>query len=223
MLKRHQNGIVCPHCMVMRLDEKSKYTFKCLEQKCDTKACHIRPQVLVTIGDLARWMTQGYIMNILPGITMHMPVSEEDTFYFETLRKPLESDSETTACIFYNEQANACEIRYGRPISCQTFPLAFNGEKYVLSSKDCPGVGKGEVSKEALREARDIAEKEFNEHNETTAALPALYSVILNQMIRQSAESMKDLSEEDRKKMDEILAKSKDSTDKDDSSTDQSE
>jgi Fe-S-cluster containining protein len=207
----------------MRLTEKSKYTFKCLEQKCDTKACHIRPNVLVTIGDLARWMTQGYVMKILPGITMHTPVSEEDIFYFETLRKPLESDPDTTACIFYNEQANACEIRYGRPISCQTFPLAFNGEKYILSSKDCPGVGKGEVSKDVLREARDLAEKEFNERNETTAALPVLYSVIMNQMLRQSAEAMQDLSEEDRKKMDEILGKSKDSTDKDDSSTDQSE
>jgi Fe-S-cluster containining protein len=207
----------------MRLTEKSKYTFKCLEQKCDTKACHIRPNVLVTIGDLARWMTQGYVMKILPGITMHTPVSEEDIFYFETLRKPLESDPDTTACIFYNEQANACEIRYGRPISCQTFPLAFNGKKYILSSKDCPGVGKGEVSKDVLREARDLAEKEFNERNETTAALPVLYSVIMNQMLRQSAEAMQDLSEEDRKKMDEILGKSKDSTDKDDSSTDQSE
>ncbi|MFW9806656.1 MAG: YkgJ family cysteine cluster protein, partial [Candidatus Thorarchaeota archaeon] len=163
------------------MTEKSKYTFKCLEHKCDTKACHIRPQVLVTIGDIARWMTQGYIMNILPGITLHMPVSDQDTFYFETLRKPLESDPEATACIFYNEGANGCEIRYGRPISCQTFPLAYNGEKFVLSSKDCPGVGQGELTKEALSEARDLAEKEFNERTQTTAALPALYSVIMNQ------------------------------------------
>lgn len=205
------------------MSEKSKYTFKCLEQKCDTKACHIRPQVLVTIGDFARWMSQGYIMHILPGITIHMPVSEQDSFYFETLRKPLESDPEATACIFYNEQSNACEIRYGRPISCQTYPLVFNGENYVLSSKDCPGVGQGEVSKEALQEARTLAEQEFNERKETTAALPAVYSVMMNQMIKQSTEAMQNLSEDDRKKMDEIIAKSNEPTSEEDPSTDQSE
>lgn len=206
------------------MSEKSKYSFKCLEQKCDTKACHIRPQVLVTIGDFVRWMNHDYIMNILPGITVHIPESEHDTFYFETIRKPLESDPESTACIFYNEQANSCEIRYDRPISCQTFPLAFNGEKYVLSSKDCPGVGEGEVKKEALQEARSLAEKEFNERIETTAALPAVYSVMMTQMMRQSAEAMQKLSEEDRKMMDEILAKSKEEpTSEQESSTDQSE
>ena len=205
------------------MSEKSKYTFKCLEQKCDTKACHIRPQVLVTVGDFARWMSQGFIMNILPGITMHMPVSEQDSFYFETLRKPLESNPEASACIFYNEQANACEIRYGRPISCQTYPLMFNGENFVLSSKDCPGIGQGEVSKEALQEARTLAEQEFNERKETTAALPAVYSVMMNQMIKQSTEAMQNLSEEDRKKMDDIIAKSNEPTDEEEPSTDQSE
>lgn len=200
------------------MSEKSKYNFKCLEQKCDTKACHIRPKVNVTLGDLSRWMTQGYIMNILPGITFHMPESEQDSFYLETARKPIESDQEATACIFYNESANGCEIRYGRPISCQTYPLEFNGEKFVLSSKDCPGVGEGEVSKDALQDARNLAEQEFKERKETETALPAIYSVIMNQMIRQSAEAMQNLSEEDRKKMDEILAKSKD----DDEPTDQS-
>jgi Fe-S-cluster containining protein len=205
------------------MSEKSKYNFKCLEQKCDTKTCHIRPQVLITLGDLARWMTQGYIVNILPGIAIHLPESEKDTFFLHAVRKPLESDPETTACIFYNEKANACEIRYGRPISCQTYPLEFTGEKYILSSKDCPGVGQGEVSKDALQEARELAEQEFNERKETTAALPAVYSVMMNQMLRQSAEAMQNLSEEDRIKMDEILAKSKDEPDNNDSSIDQSE
>ncbi len=206
------------------MSEKSKYNFKCLEQKCETKACHIRPLVNVTIGDLTRWMTQGYIMNILPGITIHLPEAEQDTFYFETVRKPLTKDAETTACIFYNEEANACEIRYGRPISCQTYPLEFNGEKYILSTKDCPGVGKGEVSKEALQEARRLTEQEYNERRETATALPAIYSVLMNQMIRQSAEAMQNLSEDDRKKMDEILSKSKDEpAEEENTSTDQSE
>ncbi|MFX1482851.1 MAG: YkgJ family cysteine cluster protein [Promethearchaeota archaeon] len=195
------------------MTEKAKYTFKCLETKCDTKACHIRPTINVTNGDMARWSKQGYLMNILPGLTLKLPQSEQDLISIEMKRKPLEGDSEATACIFYNEGANACEIRYSRPISCRTFPLEYNGEKYVLSAKDCPGVGKGEVSKEALQEARETAEQEFNERVETLSSLPVIYTIIMNQMLRQSAEAMQNLSEEDRKKMDEILGKSSESED----------
>lgn len=201
------------------MTEKSKYNFKCLEQKCDTKACHIRPTINVTHADIARWTKLGYLMNILPGLTLNLPKSEEDLISIEMLRKPLQNDSDTTACVFYNEGANACEIRYSRPISCRSYPLEFNGEKYVLSSKDCPGVGQGEVSKEALQEARNLAEQEFNERIETISSLPVIYTIIMNQMLRQSAEAMQNLSEEDRKKMDEILGKS--STDNE--STDQAE
>jgi len=152
-------------------------------------------------------------MNILGGLTLRLPQSEQDLIGIEMLRKPLEDDSENTSCVFYNEEANACEIRYARPISCQTFPLEFNGEKYVLSSKDCPGVGQGEVSKETLQESRALAEQEFNERIETISALPVVYTIIMNQMMRQSAEAMQNLSEEDRKKMDEILGRGSEDVD----------
>lgn len=126
-----------------------------------------------------------------------------------TKRIPLKDDDERTACIFYEEEANGCAIRFSRPISCRAYPLAFDGEKYFLSDKDCPGVGKGEPTREALMEARGIAEQEFKERIETLTALPALYTVIMTPIIQQSTEAMRSLSEEDRKKMDEILSKSK--------------
>ncbi len=190
------------------MSEKSKYIFKCLEQKCETRSCHIRPHVDVTLGDLSRWTAQGYLMKILHGVTLKMPESEQGILSLEMMRKPLVSNENTTACIFYNEEANGCEIRYSRPLSCRSFPLEYNGEKYYLSTKDCPGIGKGEVSKETLKESRDLAEQMFKERGETLTTIPALYSLIMTQMLRQSAEAMKNLSEEDRKKMDEIFAKS---------------
>lgn len=162
-------------------------------------------------------------MNILPGFTLKLPKSEEDLISIEMLRKPLNTDSESTACIFYNEGANSCEIRYSRPISCRTYPLEYTGEKYILSSKDCPGVGQGEVNKETLLEARNLAEQEFNERNETISSLPVVYTIIMNQMLRQSAEAMQNLSEEDRKKMDEILGQTPEDEDKTEKSTDQAE
>jgi Fe-S-cluster containining protein len=185
------------------MSEKSKYNVKCLEQKCTTKACHVRPQVTVTLGDLGRWTAQGYLMNILPGVSLKMPKSEDDRIFLEMARKPLEEDPEKTSCIFYNEKANGCEIRYSRPLSCRTYPLEYNGEKFYLSSKDCPGVGQGEVSKEALQEARNLAEQEYRERTETDASLPAIYSIIMTELIRQSAEAMKKKSEEEKKSIDD--------------------
>ncbi|MBE0525299.1 MAG: YkgJ family cysteine cluster protein [Candidatus Thorarchaeota archaeon] len=189
------------------MSEKSKYTFKCLEQQCTTIACHIRPTIDVSLGDLTRWTTQGYLMNIIPGVSLHLPKSEHELLNLEMSRKPLLKDSEQTACFFFDEEANGCEIRYSRPLSCRAYPLEYNGEKFYLSSKDCPGVGQGEVTKEALQEVRDLAEQAYKERGETYTALPALYSIIMTQMIKQSTEAMQSLSEEDRKKMDEIMSK----------------
>jgi Fe-S-cluster containining protein len=202
--------------------QKSKYTFKCMEQKCTTRACHIRPNVNVTFGDLGRWTAQEYLQHILGGVTVRMLDPETGKMALETKRIPLKDESEGDACIFYQEEANGCAIRFSRPISCQTYPLEYNGEKYYLSSKDCPGVGMGEVSKEALQEARKLAEQEYIERVETMAALPAAYAVIMGPIIQQSAEAMQSLSEEDRKKMDEILARSsKADSEESDESTDQ--
>lgn len=139
-------------------------------------------------------------MNILPGVSLKMPTTEDEGIVLEMARKPLEAEPESSCCIFYNEKANGCEIRYSRPFSCRTYPLEYNGEKYYLSSKDCPGVGQGEVSKEALQEARTLAEQEYRERVETDTTLPAIYSVIMSELIRQSAEAMKKRSEEDKGK-----------------------
>ncbi|MGY5862428.1 MAG: YkgJ family cysteine cluster protein [Candidatus Thorarchaeota archaeon] len=190
------------------MGEKSKFSFKCLEQKCDTKACHIRQRINVTMSDIARWTSQNYLAQILPGVTLSMPSNENEPIALTTIRKPLESDPEQTACIFYHEESNGCTIRYARPISCRAFPLEFNGEKYYLSDKNCPGVGEGEVNKDALKEARDLAEQEYRERIETLAALPGVYSIFMGMMIRQSAEAMKDLSEVDKKSIEDIMAKS---------------
>ncbi len=194
------------------MPEKKKYSFKCQEQNCSDRVCCKRPHVNVTFGDLARWMTQGYIETILPGLTIKVPASEGDSFAIETLRKPLKSaegkdEEQADACIFFHEESNACTIRFSRPISCRTFPLEYTGSKFVVTDQRCSGIGRGEVTKEALKEARDLAEQEFRERTETLAALPSVYGILMGYMLRQSAETMKNLSEEDRKKLEEIMSK----------------
>jgi Fe-S-cluster containining protein len=183
-----------------------KYSFKCLGQNCETQACHFREQVNVTIDDLARWTQAGHLQNILPGLRFNLPQSENEPIAIETRRKDLE-DQDGTACIFYHEESSACEIGYNKPISCQTYPLKYNGKKFYVSDRDCPGVGEGEVTKEALKEVKEKAEQDFHERQRTQASLPALYSLIMGQLMQQSAQAMQDLSEEDRKRIQDIMAR----------------
>lgn len=189
------------------MSEKTKYSFKCLEQDCPQRVCCTRAHVNVTIGDISRWTEDDHLAHIIPGLTLVAPESEEDSISIETRRSPLKADPEKTACVFYTEDSNACYIRYSRPISCRTFPLEYDGTKFRAVDKACPGIGQGEVQKDSLREARETAEQEFKERSETDKAIPGLYAVLMNHMLRQSAETMKGLSEEDRKRIDEIMSK----------------
>ena len=189
------------------MSDRPKYSFECLEQKCETADCHLRPQVTVTLGDISRWTTQNYLQHILPGVILQIPETENDLVRLEMARKPLQKDTEKTACIFYHEESNACQIRYSRPISCRTYPLQYDGEKYRVSDKNCPGIGEGEVTKETLQEQRELAEQDYRERLETLTTIPGVYALFMGQMIRQSAEAMQGLSEEDRKRLEEIMAK----------------
>lgn len=193
--------------LVILMSDKSKYSFKCQEQDCPQRVCCTRAHVNVTIGDISRWTEQDYLSHIIPGLVLVAPESEEDSIGIETQRRPLKKDPESTACMFYHEDSNACSIRYSRPISCRTYPLDYDGTKFRVIEKNCSGIGKGEVQKDSLREARETAEQELKERCETEKALPGLYAVLMNHMFRQSAEAMKGLSEEDRAKVDEIMSK----------------
>ncbi|TFF95570.1 YkgJ family cysteine cluster protein [Candidatus Thorarchaeota archaeon] len=189
------------------MSEKKKYSFKCAKQNCPDRVCCTRPHVNVTYGDLSRWTTQNYLNHILQGIALNLEEADKGGITLGTLRKPLSKDPEQTACIFFDEEANACRIRFSRPISCRTFPLEHDGEKFYVTNKNCAGIGKGEVTREALKEAKELAEKEYNERIETNTSLPAVYSVIMGQMLRKSAEAMQSMSEEDRQKLEEIMSK----------------
>ena len=67
----------------------------------------------------------------------------------------------------------------------------------------------GDTLHDSIKEAKELAEQDYKERVETITSLPAIYTLIMAPMIRQSTEAMERMSEEDRKRMDEILAKSK--------------
>ncbi len=191
------------------MTEKSKYNFKCLGQECETQACHTRSQVRVTIGDLSRWTSQNQLNYVLGGVGIFPDTDDNKMLTMAIFPKPSKSDPEKKGCMFYNEESKSCNIAYFKPISCRTYPLEYDGSKYYVSDKNCPGVGKGEVTKESLKEAKELAEQDYNERMTTRHVLPAFYNVIMNMIALQNQVAMGALSEEDRQALEKIMEKTK--------------
>ncbi len=135
-----------------------------------------------------------------------------------------EAKSDTTAedkkpqmrCPLYRVNDKTCMIYENRPISCREFPLEYDGKAFALTEEpDCPGVGQGSMSKEELQQIREDARICHGELRRMRISLPVLHQIIsqntiqafLQQIARDSEERMKNLSEEDRKKMEEISNK----------------
>ncbi|MFW9918704.1 MAG: YkgJ family cysteine cluster protein [Candidatus Thorarchaeota archaeon] len=189
------------------MSEKAKYSFKCLEKECETQACHTREQIRITLGDLSRWTASGQLQHVIDRFVIFPDKEDQNHIAIAAFQKPLKENPEKRACIFYDEETKSCGIMYSKPISCRTYPLEYDGSRFYVSDKNCPGVGKGEISKESLKTARDLAEQEYNERIFTRHVLPGFYSVIMNTVAIQNQMAMSNLSEEDRAKLEELMSK----------------
>ncbi len=130
--------------------------------------------------------------------------------------EPAEAKKKQIRCPLYRVSDKTCLIYENRPIYCREFPLEYDGKAFALSEEpDCPGVGQGPMSKEELQLIREDARICHGELRRMRISLPVLHQIIsqntiqafLQQIARDSEERMKNLSEEDKKKMDEISRK----------------
>ncbi len=130
--------------------------------------------------------------------------------------EPAEGKKNQMRCPLYRANDKTCLIYENRPIFCREFPLEYDGKAFALSEEpDCPGVGQGPMSKEELQQIREDARICHGELRRMRISLPVLHQIIsqatiqafLQQIARDSEERMKNLSEEDKKKMDEISRK----------------
>lgn len=111
------------------------------------------------------------------------------------------------ACPFLKK--NDCTIYDSRPVSCQAFPLSFNGKNFTQVTEDCPGVGKGKMTKESLEEIRSAADAGYHSKVRTIAILPALQAIILKEAMNKSEEAVSKLSSEDKEKLKTIFGEIK--------------
>jgi Fe-S-cluster containining protein len=190
-------------------EEKSKFKFECT--RCGA-CCQNRERIPVTFSDLARWTKQGSFMSIiLPHLELGS-ISEEDEIakiaLVPYIKMKDEDEKGMGTCPFYDPENKMCNIYFTLPIFCKTFPLSYNGEKYYVSDPSCEGLGKGKMTADKLKIMRQNAIQDFNERADTTIAMIPLQGMFIRHFMKQSEESMKNLSPEDQEKLDDLIKKS---------------
>lgn len=176
-----------------------KFIFECLDENCPNRKCCSRDPVMVYFEDIKRW-SMDQTLNV---VFANLEYSLEAGYPMIILKKyPNEQ-----LCTMFNKETNRCNIYYSKPISCSAYPLGFNGNAFFIIDKECQGLGQGSMTKEALKEMRDRAKLDFECRTQTSATLPLLNLLFMQFMQKQSQEALGSLSEEDKKKLEEILSK----------------
>ena len=171
-----------------------KFKFECQR----TGDCCKRENVLIGFADLQKWVSDQTIFRI-----GHMITSKVDDDEFQLL---LAKDDDGF-CSLYHRDNKACTIHYNKPLFCKSYPLGFNGENYVLKSKECTGVGKGKMTKEDLKQMRDCAKEDHESRQMTALVFPVLQGIFFRQLAEESKKFMEALSPEDKEKMEKLLKK----------------
>ncbi len=206
--------------------QKTKFTFKCT--RCD-KCCLSRGPIPITAWDLQLWAHNKVVANFLP----YLDIQEIPSGGIDLILKPLlpsKSGDEKDAtspfqqvpiekligakCPMYNDEQKKCLIYENRPLSCRTYPLEFDGNSFTIVDDECPGIGEEGMTKEDLKEMREIAKTMFLELARMRISLPILYQILsksfMMDLMKQQMDVMNNMSEEDRAKLDEIMKKSQD-------------
>ena len=196
-------------------EKKHKFKYECI--RCGV-CCQDRERIPVTFTDLARWTKQGSFMSIiLPHLELGS-ISEEDDIakiaLVPYIKMKDEDENGKGTCPFYDPENKMCNIYFTLPTFCKTFPLSYIGEKFYFSDPSCPGIGQGKMTTEKLTIMRQNAMLDFNQRADTTIAMIPLQGMFIRHFMKQSQESMENLSPEDQAKLDDLIKKSHDDEDK---------
>jgi Fe-S-cluster containining protein len=199
--------------------KKEKFIFNC--KKCGN-CCENRGPIPITFWDLELWAKANAVSNFLPYLKIYknskgfLDLILAPTKFNSEQKKvenenPNSLDIETTKCPLFNMEKRQCLVYNFRPLSCRTYPLEFDGEKYQIVDLSCPGIGFGEMTKETRLKMRDEAERIYKELITLRTSIPLLQQIIQREiftdMMKQQQEIMKNMDPEDLKKLDELLKK----------------
>ena len=171
-----------------------KFKFECQR----TGDCCKREQVPVSVNDLQRWVSDQTIYRVAYSIDL---VVEDDEF------KLILARDDDGYCRLYHRDNKACSIHYNKPLYCSSYPLGYNGENYIIKSKECTGLGKGKMTKESLKEMRQLAYEDYQARRLTSDVLPVFQGIFYRRLAEESKKFMENLSPDDKEKFNNLFKK----------------
>ncbi len=177
-----------------------KYIFEC--QKCG-QCCEKKDSVMISMADLERWNKDVTLPSLYPFLTIEIKNGD----YFQiSLKKPDTKEGKIEqGCPLYDAENKICNIYFSMPLYCKSFPLGYDGEMYFLKDKNCPGIGKGKMSEEELKEARKTAKEDFEARVSTTLLLPVMNSLAVKFLMEQSKRQIESLTDDQKNKLKDIF------------------
>ena len=175
-------------------EKPPKFKFECQR----TGDCCRRENIAVNFSDLQRWISDQTIFRVIH----YLKISLDG----EVLQLQL-TKSDDGYCNLYHRDNKACSIHYNKPLFCKSYPLGFNGENYIIKSRECTGLDKGTMTHETLKEMRNDAFEDFVGRRQTSELLPILQSIFFTQLAEESRRLMDELSPEEKEKVEKMLNK----------------
>jgi len=152
-------------------NEKRKFVFNCT--KCGN-CCSTRGPVPLVMDDLVLWGKNNVVQNVLPyikfiktkfgSLDLVLARTDKDPYAFLNTKKDEKPEEPTDlSCPLFNKEKKECLIYINRPLSCRTYPLEYDGSRFVVvDAENCPGIGNGDMTKEERTEFREMS-KRMNE------------------------------------------------------------
>src|SRR5665648_38176 len=177
-----------------------KFVFGC--QRCG-ECC--KRDFDIYIDDIKQWVSSGSIYQMIPHVSLEDEYGSLRIVFKKTDAGvcPMLKESDMDDA----ESVPVCKIFENMPASCSGFPLGYNGKNYIVVSKECPGLNKGSMTSESLQMMRDGAKNNFEQRASTRMLLPMLQGLFMEQYSRQSKKAYEEMSEVDKKKLEEIFSK----------------
>ncbi len=176
------------------VDNKPRFVFTC--QRCG-QCCEKDRKIWIFLGDIERWSKDGTIFKVFP----NLDVIDENNI------PSIQLERENSKCKMYDIEKKECRVYNSRPISCNAYPLKWNGKAYLIRDEECSGLNKGFMTQESLEEIRNAAKKEHEEEERTLTNLPIIQAILLKDFIKKSESELDKLSEDEREKIKEIFGK----------------
>ena len=187
-------------------DRPPKFIYECV--RCG-HSCQDRNVLVITLRDIKHWVedqTLEAIYSHIRLVDIGMPFLEPAIASEEGLKAFHEGDKEHKGCPLYDKDNKLCNIYSSMPLACRAFPLAYDGERFLVRDRECKGLGQGEMTADRLRAHRDAAREEHEALLETAMLVPAMQGMFTKYFWEESNRTLEAMSEEDRKKIEEVLS-----------------